>query len=218
MGDYRLYNGLIVPSRDADKIVRRRVLQADRAIKALPLFVEKRRVCVEAGGNWGLWPLRLADMFETVYTFEPDHACFTALVNNCRHKPNVVCIQAALGQCHGLVDLERDIDTTGNQHIKEGGIYPTLTIDALGLPICDLIYLDVEGCEFDALWGAWATILRCKPIVVFEVTRKLDSENATQSYITNYSYNNLALRVFYPLDNFSPATQVRLSYVQVKLF
>src|SRR3990167_7138594 len=120
MGDYRLYNGLIVPNRDADKIVRLRVLQSDRAIKALPLFVERRRVC-----------------------------------------------------------------------IKEGGIYPTLTIDALGLPVCDLIYLDVEGCEFDALWGAWATILRCKPIIVFEVTRKLDSENATESYMTKYGYHKL---------------------------
>ena len=191
MGDYRLYNGLIVPSRDADKIVRRRVLQADRAIKALPLFVEKWRVCVEAGGNWGLWPLRLADMFETVYTFEPDHACFTALVNNCRHKPNVVAFQAALGYARALVGMRHDDDTTGNQNVEGDGIYPVFQIDSLGLPVCDLIYLDIEGMEIDALIGATATILRCHPIVIFEVTRKLDPTNRTEAYMRKYGYFKL---------------------------
>ena len=191
MGDYRLYNGLIVPRREEDRIVKRRTTQAKIAVKALPMFVKEFRVCVQAGGNWGLWPLMFAELFKTVYSFEPDHECFTALANNCRHKSNVVCLQAALGHCYGLVDLERDSYTTGTQHISGPGIYPTLTIDSLGLPICDLIYLDVEGYEFDALWGSWATLLRCKPIVIFEVTQKRDPGKKTEAYMNKYGYFKL---------------------------
>ena len=194
MGEYRhAHNGFIVPVRDGDAMVVRREQGLETALAALPLFVpeDRRRVCVEAGGNWGLWPLRFAEMFETVYTFEPDHECFASLVYNCRNKANVVCLQAALGQAHKLVGLERDVDTTGNQHINGPGIYPTLCIDDLGLPVCDLIYLDVEGWEMSALWGAWATLLRCQPIIVFEATRKLDSQNLTEAYMTKYGYHKL---------------------------
>lgn len=188
---YRLHDGLVIPARDTDAIVARREQGIKTALAGLTLFLpeNRRRVCIEAGGNFGLWPLRLADMFETVYTFEPDHVCFASLVYNCRAKANVVCLQAGLGSCHKLIDLERDIDTTGNQHAKAGGIYPTLCIDDLFLPVCDLIYLDIEGMELDAILGAAGTITRCQPVVIFEATKKYDPQDRTRSYMERYGYH-----------------------------
>ena len=190
MGGYRLYDGFIVPRRDTDQMVIRRKEQARIAMEYLPHWVpeDKRRVCVEAGGNWGLWPLLLSDIFDTVYTFEPDHACFTGLVNNCRHKENVVAFQAALGSEPELVNLSREEDTTGNQYVIGKGIYPTFRVDDLGLDVCDLIYLDIEGCELDALIGAQRTIGLCKPIVIFEVTKKLDPYNKVEGYMSRHGY------------------------------
>jgi len=164
----------LIPDRDSAAMLHRRWHSTHVAMKAIPLFVENRKVCIQAGGNWGLWPLRLASMFETVYTFEPDHACFTALVANCREKENVITIQAGLGYNRALVGLWRDVDTTGSQTVDRPGIYPIFRVDDLALPKCDLIYLDIEGMEMDAVMGAQDTLARCKPIIIFEETKKYD--------------------------------------------
>ncbi len=49
---------------------------------------------------------------------------------------------------------------------------PLLTIDALDLPACDLIKIDVECMELDVVFGAAATIERHRPVVYLEVSRK----------------------------------------------
>jgi len=132
-------------------------------------------------------------MFDTVYTFEPDPRCFTALAINTSSKDNVVKLQAAVGVAKGLVDLERDADTTGNQSVKPGGIFPTLAIDDLGLESCDLIYLDVEGKEKDAIFGATSTIAEFRPIVAYEHTGKYDSANETEKALAWHHYKRLGM-------------------------
>lgn len=167
----------------------RREAQLAQALLLLPQYLKGRGVCVQAGGNWGLWPLKFADLFETVYTFEPDAICFTALANNTRHKKNVVRFQAALGYERNQIDLWRDVDTTGNQHVEGPGIYPTLRIDDLALKSCDLIYLDIEGEEVNALQGAEQTIARTRPLVIFEARNSLrESAEAAQGFMKSIGY------------------------------
>lgn len=166
----------IVPERESDRVLNRRLFQADCTFRVLPDICQRRGVVVQAGGNWGCWPVNLAKMFDVVYTFEPDFECFTCLTANTSHLPNVVRIQAALGNKRALVDLWRDVDTTGNQKVEGKGIYPTLLIDDLGLETCDLIYLDIEGMEYDALVGGIKTIDRCRPIVIYEGRKKFVNE------------------------------------------
>ena len=43
-----------------------------------------------------------------------------------------------------------------------------LSIDQLGLNNCDLIHLDIEGGEYDALMGAEQTIKRFSPLICLE--------------------------------------------------
>ncbi len=43
-----------------------------------------------------------------------------------------------------------------------------IALDNLGLARCDLIKLDVEGMEFEALEGARDTIERCRPVLLIE--------------------------------------------------
>ena len=45
------------------------------------------------------------------------------------------------------------------------GAIPVLSIDQLGLNNCDLIHLDIEGGEYDALMGAEHTIKRFGPLI-----------------------------------------------------
>jgi len=54
------------------------------------------------------------------------------------------------------------------------------TIDSFGLTRCDLIKLDLEGMEAEALMGASETIERCKPILFIE-TIKSDKAAISQT-------------------------------------
>jgi len=45
---------------------------------------------------------------------------------------------------------------------------PTVAIDSLALPRIDLIKLDIEGMELDAIEGAAESLARCRPILIVE--------------------------------------------------
>ena len=47
---------------------------------------------------------------------------------------------------------------------------PEISIDSLHLDCCDLMKLDIEGMELDAVRGAVETMRRCKPTIYFEQT------------------------------------------------
>lgn len=141
--------------------------------------VPGRAAVVQAGGNLGVFPKALAQVFQTVYTFEPAPDLFALLVQNAP-EPNIVKCQAALGEGPGLVGLSRirrdgkPDPHEGITHVSGPGTLPTLRIDDFGLPVCDLIYLDVEGYELFALRGAVATIARCRPVIAVELNRGIE--------------------------------------------
>lgn len=141
-------------------------------------FCRGRRAVVQAGGNLGIYPKRLAMLFKTVYTFEPAAELFPLLMANAPES-NIVKFQAALGCDRGLVgtcNVRRDGKANhheGITHVVPKGTVPTLRIDDLGLPVCDLIYLDLEGYELYALKGAVETLARCRPVVVVEINKSL---------------------------------------------
>jgi FkbM family methyltransferase len=139
-----------------------------------------QRVAVQAGGNLGVFAEHLSKLFLAVYTFEPDPVLFSHLCHNIGQVPNIIKLQAALGARHELVGTSskrRDGKPTiheGVTHVAGPGIIPTLRIDDLELPVCDLIYLDVEGWEFHAVRGALETMKRCRPVIGVEINRNLE--------------------------------------------
>jgi FkbM family methyltransferase len=130
-----------------------------------------RKVCVQAGGNCGLFPRLLSNYFERVYTFEPDYLNFFCLTLNCQ-KSNIYKMQAALGAKHDLCDLNRSWSTNvGGFNIElnsSNRTIPVVTIDSLNLDACDFIQLDVEGHDYLALVGGLETIKKYKPVISAE--------------------------------------------------
>ena len=163
---YRDEGGLVVPAWDfkIGRYLRESLSQADLAIS----HCQRRDVVVQAGGNCGLWAKHLSGLFGAVYTFEPDPANFFALAFNTYGLSNVIRLQAALGDRHACVDMNRSVKNCGAYYVEGGGLLPVLRIDDLGLPACDLIYLDVEGSELAALRGAVDTIEQFSPVIAFE--------------------------------------------------
>ena len=140
----------------------------------------KCRTAVQAGGNIGLWPLRLGRDFARVFTFEPEPISRECLEANVRAQwPDpeacpVVVSAAALGDTMGTVGINRK--SLGSHKIDPAGAgVQQITIDSLKIEDLDLLQLDCEGYEWHALVGGADTIARCHPIVQVELrnfTRK----------------------------------------------
>lgn len=129
---------------------------------------------VQAGGNCGLYPRLLADIFDSVYTFEPDPLNFFCLANNCQ-KDNIFKFQAALGDKHAMVQVNRlSMGNVGMHKVSENPAarVPQFTIDDLDLSSFDLLMLDIEGYELNALRGGIKSIEKFKPTIVVENNNK----------------------------------------------
>lgn len=142
----------------------RRAQNMDVAIKLCP----KRRTVIQAGGHVGVWPKYLAAQFMQVYTFEPEHMNFIALCRNVTEK-HVYRLQAALGNEHKPVHLVIHPQNIGGHHVRGPGLVPQLKIDDLGLDNVDMIVLDIEGSELDAIRGAEKTIEMTHPVLHLEM-------------------------------------------------
>lgn len=161
-------------SPTALKYARRDLPHLDAVLELVP----GRTAVVQAGGCLGVYPAHLAQQFATVYCFEPATDLFEKMVRNAP-ADNIVRFQAALGERRGLVGTSR-IRRDGKPHAHEGityivpgGTTPTLLLDDLALPVCDLVQLDLEGMELPALKGAVETLLRCRPVVCVEINKNL---------------------------------------------
>lgn len=160
-------------------------------LEAVIALTPQRRVAVQAGGNLGVWPKRLAKHFETVYTFEPSAELFPLLVANAPDL-NIIRFQAALGSGPEMVGVSRvrrdgkPDPHEGITHIAGVGVIPTMTLDSLALPVCDLLYLDTEGWEYRALQGAEETLRRCRPVVAVEVNKNLHYVGVTEDMIRTF--------------------------------
>jgi methyltransferase, FkbM family len=137
--------------------------------------VKNKKVVVQAGGHIGIVPHYLSKSFETVYTFEPEIENFRCLVRNAINS-NVFAARAALGGKRGCVGLRIHSKSTGGHSIGGSGNVPSYRIDDLALPVCDAIFLDVEGYEIRALFGASNTIERLHPLIVAEENKKTHNQ------------------------------------------
>ncbi len=158
-------------------------------------------LALDCGANIGVHTVEWATAMSgwgSVMAIEPQERLYYALagniaLNNCF---NAVAMQAAVGAESGVITVptpnylmpssfgnlelqQRD----GNEYIGQDIDYSAgngvpvqkIAIDALELPRVDLIKLDIEGMEMDALAGAARTVERCQPIVLVE-TDKVERE------------------------------------------
>lgn len=151
----------------------------------------RKRVCVQAGGHVGIWPLRLARHFDAVLTFEPDPALFECLKRNTQKSVNIQCFPVALGASPGEASMRVDAKA-GSWSIDPGGSVPVrmttidLALRTTGIYSCDAIVLDVEGYEVDALLGASETIRRDRPVIHVEELKR--HRLRTSEYVRSLGY------------------------------
>jgi len=131
-------------------------------------LVKNWDVCIQAGGNQGMYAKLLSFMFKKVYTFEPECYNFHTLNANCQRE-NIFKYQAALGDHNGLCKMRLGSkQNTGTHKVEAGFDALMMKIDSFEFPVVDLILLDIEGYEINAIRGALETIERCKPVISCE--------------------------------------------------
>lgn len=123
------------------------------------------RTAIQAGGNIGVWPRRIAERFARVITCEPDPISHDCLIRNV--PAHVEVHQVALGATRGTCGIgHRGL---GSHQVIAGTDVPVVPIDEWAVADVDLIQLDVEGYEWQALQGARETIRRWQPWIQVEL-------------------------------------------------
>lgn len=158
------------------------------AIDAALAVCKGRTRCVQAGGWVGMWPVRLAQEFGTVLTFEPVpylFDCLNANIGLCSAK-NVYARNLALGSHQGTVALTVALSGCTSavpednpkyqSRVIEKRVAPLVTLDAQmeGASACDAIFLDVERYEIEVLKGAKQLIWKFSPVITVEVLKGED--------------------------------------------
>lgn len=154
-------------------------------------YCNKFDCCISAGGNMGMYPRFYSDMFRQVYTFEPHPLNFFCLVQNTQ-RDNIIKIQAALGESNKMVKLctiaEENMGMVAITESRPDDCHiPMLRIDDFHFNNLDLIHLDLEGYELQALTGAVRNIQQHRPLIFAE---RGDDGNF-QSFFDQYGYRKV---------------------------
>lgn len=157
-------------------------------------YVDHKNICIQAGGNTGVYVKQFADVFKTVYTFEPESLNFYCLSENLKDYDNVVKYNAFVGQKNkppaSIVrfDSKKNPNTGKFKIGQESGTIPVMSIDDLNLESCDLIQLDVEGGEYHALLGAVETIKKFNPLICLEW---FENQQKLYELLTAFNYKEI---------------------------
>jgi FkbM family methyltransferase len=175
-------------------------------------IVRPGRFILDIGAHIGVHTIFLAKTTGPqgrVYAFEPQRILFQILCANVALNAlgNVYTQQVALGRAAGSITVPHvNYATTGNfgglslGSWSKGEPVPMSTVDALNLPACHLIKLDVEGMEREVLAGAEQTLQRFRPVLYVENDREANSAALIQQ-LMDWDY-----RLYWHLPPmFSPA-------------
>jgi len=149
-------------------------------------------VALDLGANVGTHTIawaRAMTGWGSVLAVEAQEWVYYALAGNLalNNLFNVTALHAAIGERDGSLMMpvldptkpasfgSLELRPKTGEHIgqiPEGSQpVPMVTIDALAPARVDLIKLDIEGMELDALAGAEATVARCQPVIFAERTK-----------------------------------------------
>lgn len=140
---------------------------------ALSLVDIQHRTVIQAGAHVGVWPKKLAGMFEKVVCFEPVPSNWECLVKNLQGFDNVELNCSALGSKKGKAKINHRVTSSGGHHMATRVDVPYIHVNQVRIedvvqgPV-DAMFLDIEGYEIEALKGAKRTVSKHRPLLVVE--------------------------------------------------
>lgn len=139
-------------------------------------------ICLDLGALVGFHSLMLAYLVPEgmVYSFEPSPEMYANLCKNieANNMPNIEAINKGVFDQEGDFEFIENIGV-GQSHIiqKDSGLDPSRVISCVviddwvktkNIPQIDIIKMDIEGAEVNAIQGAMTSITTWKPDMVIE--------------------------------------------------
>jgi FkbM family methyltransferase len=162
----------------------------------IKFFLTDGVAALDCGANIGVHTIawgRLMQDWGSVISFEAQEKIYSALAGNVilNNLMNVKAVHAAVSDREGSIEIPQpdyirpasfgslelrqrpDTQNIGQRIDYTSGLLTvrTISIDSLRLPRLDVLKMDVEGMEEQALAGARETLARCKPIACVEVIK-----------------------------------------------
>jgi FkbM family methyltransferase len=142
--------------------------------------IKERMIVVDGGANLGGYSMlasKRAGASGRIYAFEPEPDNFAQLVRRVREMPNVVPVQKALGRSSGEAQLHLDRFHARHSLTRDGSrtiTVPVTTLDEFvrdeKLAGVDVVKLDIEGAELEAIAGMTAVLTAPRrPVVLCEL-------------------------------------------------
>ena len=155
-----------------------------RIVECLRFCKDRNSVAVDGGAYIGTWSVELAKHFKQVIAFEPVAESFGCLVANTEGLP-VLNYMCALHRDSTPLRMSKGDKFAFSAHVsaeRDKTFNVTcVAIDQLYLQSLDLLKLDVEGNELNALHGAVDTIKRHRPVIMIE--DKHDTEKKASEFL-----------------------------------
>lgn len=128
-------------------------------------FVNKFEVAIDGGAHVGSWTRYMANKFNLVAAFEPNKDNFDCLVLNTADCNNVILSKFGLSTMERTGSLSQG-NNSGCWYVTDGDDIKLRPMPDFGA--LDFVKLDIEGFEFDALFGMVEQLDFYRPIVLIE--------------------------------------------------
>lgn len=173
----------------------------------LEKFIDKREVAIDIGANYGLYSLRLSQLFRKCHAFELN----PAVVGDLKSYPftNFTLHEVGLGAEPSSTMLRIPLDKKGRE-LSGWGTLETdsfqkdtsiiekevriATLDSFELKDVSFIKVDVEGHELKVLEGAIHTISIHRPVILIEV--KDTNLSAVRNFFTAIKYSERSIESY----------------------
>ena len=136
-----------------------------------------KRTFVDVGANVGIWSLPMTQHFKKVVSYEPSHQNIECIKSNI--PSGIELREKAVADFAGEAKFHQAGKNCGDgklcrEGVKSSYTVPVVKLDEEGLNNVDMIKIDTQGWELDALKGMISLIKSQRPWIMFEVNEDVD--------------------------------------------
>lgn len=178
-------------------------------------FIKERRSVVDIGSHIGISVIHWAETFQRVYAFEPMKDHYDCLVENTKNFDNITYYNYAISNENtekmatyrtsknsgSFQLLDEDYQQPSKKSPRKIYSVETKKLDEFNLKDVDLIKIDVEGWELEALRGSVETILKNTPVLIVEFTGG-NSKKSLHRYDVNEYYKFIEHINYVPVGSY----------------
>lgn len=180
----KLKNGWMVPDDDTrvtflleNDSDRYNPTYEDKYRQLVISHLPNKRTFVDVGANVGIWSLPMTQHFKKIVSYEPSRQNIECIKSNIPE--GIELREKAVADFAGEAKFHQAGKNCGDgklcrEGVKSSYTVPVVKLDDEGLDNVDMIKIDTQGWELDALKGMTELIKSCRPWVMFEINEDVD--------------------------------------------